>query len=107
MTKLKHPCAQTCSGYQQGYEQGYEDGKATSVEIQLRYSEQLFDRVKLEDELGAKLKLAREALKFYADKKTWYESIDYHIGIVDVDHYISDGIHYGGKKAREALEKLK
>jgi hypothetical protein len=28
MNKLRHPCAQTCSGYQQGYEEGTADLRA-------------------------------------------------------------------------------
>lgn len=35
ITKLRHPCAQTCSGYRQGFEEGREDLRATLSLLQL------------------------------------------------------------------------
>ena len=67
--------------------------------------------------LQAKLKLATEALEFYADIENWHslttESIKYHkIDIQDVGNggfdngYGTDDDNVGGKKAREALKEI-
>ncbi len=69
-------------------------------------------------ELEEKLKIAKDALEFYADKNNWTIQEDYegyvNGGFIDSEDIERPekientwtGYEYGGKKAREALEKL-
>lgn len=72
------------------------------------------------DELKRKLEIARECLKFYADRNNW-KSTDYdsetkdEITLSDLgcksfngeNNYADYAIPSGGRRAREALEKIK
>ena len=56
------------------------------------------------------LAIAKEALKFYADRSSWYmrEVNSIADSIQPADRYYMDesGIHVGGKTAQEALRKI-
>lgn len=70
--------------------------------------------VSRESEIEAKLAIAVEALEFYADLDSWKSSVsgDYIIDRIRYDdletkHFNMSNPSVGGKKARQALEKLR
>ena len=71
------------------------------------------ETMKVRDELNEKLKVATEALEFYADLKSYYVNGAWdfrnHIDNSDLEMVLiyGDYINVGGKKARETLDKLK
>ncbi len=62
------------------------------------------------DELQGQLDEAIEVIKFYGDTESWYENsiITSDFNLVEYDDEISACYgHFGGKKARDFLNKLK
>ena len=105
-----------CSDLWHGYYEGM-NHQEKKLQATLAYQELLLDaQEETEAELQAereKVALLREAVEFYGDKYSWkitkkklvneYLTID----DSDEDNHFNDLELYAGKKARQALEKLK